>query len=186
MSQSEIMHIVTTRFADKFNKIAKVKIRDFLDDYKKEEQPTIVVTFLGLEEIRNYRNLHEKVQVLDEGKPEYMTLPPSMFELTYIVTPYFKTYADSLKIIGSIVQVIKDDCFISVEGNDWLGNDNKNIPIEPLGGMSIEKQMQIFNLIRTEYRPSLFYKMTIGINSNLKESFTRVEERKFGVIGKKG
>ena len=185
MSQAEIMHVITTKFADKFKKIAKVKIRDFLDDYKKEEQPTIVVTFLGLEEMKSHHNMFEKVQVRESGKSEYMTLPPSMFELFYIVTPYFKTYTDSLKIMGSLVQLVKDDSFIGVENYDWIGNNKRDILIEPLSGMSVEKQMQMFNMIRTEYRPSLFYKMIVGVNSNLQESFTRVEERKFDVSRKK-
>lgn len=181
MQQSELLDIVTNRFSEKFKSIAKVRVREFLGSEMKDDKPTIVITFLGLEEVANHHNMNEKIQVVttDEkgSKVEYLTRPPSMFELSFIVTPYFRTYSDSLKIIGSIVQLVKDDNTINSEGLDWLGNNNRGILINPIQGMNIEKQIQLFNLIRTEYRPSLFYKVEVGIDSGLKENFRRVEER---------
>jgi hypothetical protein len=35
-----------------------------------------------------------------------------------------------------------------------------------------------------EYTPSLFYQVTVGINSDKKEIFRRVEERKFDTVKK--
>lgn len=181
MQQTELLDIVTNRFSEKFKSIAKVRVREFLGSEMKDDKPTIVITFLGLEEVQNHHNMSEKIQIVttdkNGNKVEYLTRPPSMFELSFIVTPYFKTYSDSLKIIGSIAQLVKDDNTINTEGLDWVGNNNRDILITPVQGMSIEKQIQLFNMIRTEYRPSLFYKIEIGLDSGLRENFKRVEER---------
>lgn len=181
MDQTELLDIITTRFSEKFKSISKVRVREFLGSEMKDDKPTIVITFLGLEELSSHHNMSEKIQVVDTdekgNKVQYLTRPPSMFEISYIVTPYFKTYSDSLKIIGSIVQLVKDDNTINSKGLDWVGNNNRGILIEPIAGMNIEKQIQLFNLIRTEYRPSLFYKLEVGIDSGIKEGFKRVEQR---------
>ena len=73
---------------------------------------------------------------------------------------------------------MKDDNQINVGEYDWLDNNKKPIIISPIPGMGLEKQMHIFNMLKTDYRPSLFYQFTVGINSDKKDIFRRVEERK--------
>jgi hypothetical protein len=137
---------------------------------------------LGVEEIID-RNMFEKIKLTgkdeDGNEIEYFVAQPSIFELTYMITPYFKTYSDSLKIIGSIIKLIKDDNLIPVEKYDWHENNKSPIIITSLPGYSIEKQMQFCSMLGFDYRPSMFYKMSVGINSDKKELFQRVKERKF-------
>lgn len=187
MEQADIFQDVTSKFALKFKKIANVKIKDPIDEHKKEEEPIIMITLLGIEEIV-MRNMNEKILCSEKDSKgtllEYFKTPSSIFNLTFMVTPYFKTYADTLKIIGSIVKLIKDDNMIPVEQYDWLENGQNPIMITPLSGMTIEKQMQIFSLLHIDYRPSLFYQFIVGIDSDKKETFKRVEERKFYAVDK--
>jgi hypothetical protein len=110
---------------------------------------------------------------------EYLTEPSTLLNTTVMVTPYFKTYSDTLKILGAIAKLIKDDNLIPVGELDWFENENRPIIISPMAGMNLEKQMQIFSMLRSDYRPSLFYQFTVGIESGKKEIFRRVKERKF-------
>lgn len=185
MEQSNIIQAVTAQFADKFNKLAKVKIKDPIDEQSKEDQPLILVTFLGLEEVFQ-NNPYEKIQCKEEDKQgnvfEYYLPPASLFNLSYMITPYFKTYTDTLKILGSIVKLVKDAHQIPIEEYDWLDNNKMPAIIIPTPKMPIEKQMQIFSIMRLEYRPSLFYQVMVGINSDNKEGFRRVEARKFDTL----
>ena len=116
---------------------------------------------------------------------EYFLPPATMFNVTYMVTPYFKTYSDTLKILGCIARLIKDKNLIPVDAYDWVDNNKNPIIIYPVSGMSLDKQMQIFNLLKTDYRPSLFYQLSIGIDSVNKRGFKRVKERRITAIHKK-
>jgi hypothetical protein len=188
MEQSNILHETINQFAKKFEPLAKVKIRDPVNIQEKEDQPLIMITVLGMEEIV-LRNMNEKIQRKGEDEKgnqiEYFTAPASLFTLSVMVTPYFKTYADTMKIIGAIAKLMKDDNQLATGECDWLDNNKKPIIISPVPGMGLEKQMQIFNMLRTDYRPSLFYQFTVGINSDKKDIFRRVKERKFAAEVKK-
>jgi len=188
MEQSEIIFEITNRFADKFKELAKVKIKDSLEDKQAEGEPIIFITLVGIEEMQ-IQNMTRKIQLkgLDkDGKEfEYFVKPASMFTLTYMVTPYFKTYADSLKTLGAIVKHVKDHGIIEVNDYDWIENDNNPVLITPLTGLNFEKQMQLCNMLHTEYWPSLFYQVMVGIDSGNKEQFSRVKERKFDMFKKK-
>ncbi|MBN2532168.1 MAG: DUF4255 domain-containing protein [Spirochaetales bacterium] len=188
MDQSNILPEVINQFAQKFTKLAKVKIRDPVDLKEKEDHPLIMITVLGMEEII-LRNMNEKVQRKEKDNKgniiEYFTAHSSLFNISVMVTPYFKTYTDTLKIIGSIAMLMKDDNQIPVGEYDWLDNKNKPIHITPVPAMNLEKQMQIFNMLKTDYRPSLFYQFIIGIDSGKKDIFKRVKERKFEAEVKK-
>ena len=185
MEQSDIIYEITNKFADKFKELSKVKIKDSYDDKQQEGEPVIFVSLVGIEEMQ-IQNMNRKIQLKEKddngNETEYFVKPASMFTLTYMVTPYFKTYADSLKIIGSLVKIIKDDNLIQVDEYDWVENDNHPIIITPLTGMNFEKQMQLCNLLRTEYWPSLFYQLMVGVNSGKQELFTRVKERKIDTV----
>lgn len=188
MDQSNILQEAVNQFARKFKNLAKVKIRDPVDIKDKDDQPLIMITVLGMEEIV-LRNMNERIQRKDRDKKgniiEYFTAPATLFTISVMVTPYFKTYADTLKIIGAIAKLMKDHNQIPVGEYDWLDNNNKPIFVTPVPGMGLEKQMQIFNMLKTDYRPSLFYQFTIGIDSDKKDIFRRVKERKFAAEVKK-
>jgi hypothetical protein len=182
MDQSNIFQEIIQQFSQKFNKLAKVKIKDPVDKQGKDDQPIILINVLGIEEIV-LGNMNERVQRKgNDGKGniiEYFTTPPSMFNISVMVTPQFKTYADTLKILGSIARLIKDNNTIPVGEFDWLDNHNRPIIISPVPGMGLEKQMQVFNMLKIDYRPSLFYQFVVGIDSIEKDIFKRVKERKF-------
>lgn len=187
MDQSNILQETINQFALKFKKLAKVKIKDPVNNQTKEDQPLIMINVLGMEEIV-LGNMNERIQRKGkDGKGniiEYFTSPATLFNISVMVTPYFKTYADTLKIIGAIAKLIKDNNQIPVGDYDWLDNNNKPIFISPIPNMGLEKQMQIFNMLKTDYRPSLFYQFTVGIDSDEKDVFRRVEERKISAVHK--
>jgi hypothetical protein len=182
MEQADLIPEVTMKFAEKFKVLAEVKIKDTYNDQTKDDPTVIVITPLGVEELPMH-NKQEKIELqendTDGNSVACLTAPPSMVKISYMVTPHFKTYNDSLRILGSIVKIVKDDNLIPVDGFDWLTNNNQPICIEPIEDMNIEKQMQIFSMLRMDYRPSLFYFLIVGVNSGIKDSYKRVKERKF-------
>lgn len=188
MIQSDILQEVIQRFSQKFKDIAKVKILDSTDTPVKDDQPIILINVLGIEEVI-IGNMNQRIQRkgTDENgdQIEYFTSPPSMFNITVMVTPRFKTFDDTLKIIGGIVRLIKDDNEIPVGELDWLDNKGRPILVLPMPGMGLDKQMQIFSMLHLDYRPSLFYQFMVGIDSTKKDIFRRVEERNFNAVMKK-
>lgn len=184
MDQSDLIPEVTMRFAEKFKKLAEVKIKDTYNDHSKEDPTVIVITPLGIEELQ-LNNRNEKIEIKENNEDgklmAYLMAPPSMMKISFMVTPHFKTYNDSLRILGSIVKIAKDDKFIAVDGFDWLTNNGRPISIEPISDMGIDKQMQMFSMLRMDYRPSLFYSVVVGVNSDVKESHKRVQERIFDI-----
>jgi hypothetical protein len=44
--------------------------------------------------------------------------------------------------------------------------------------MSLSEQMRILNQLGIKYTPALFYDVVVGIDSDYREEFTRVKERK--------
>jgi hypothetical protein len=188
MEQSDIIQESINRFADKLKKIANTKIMDPIEHQSKDDQPVIMITVLGMEEVV-VGNMNERFQIKDKDEKgnvvEFLMPPASHFNISVMVTPYFKTYSDTLKIIGLISRLFKDDNQIPVDKFDWVSNEKNPIFIYPISGMTLEKQMQIFNMIRSDYRPSLFYQFTVGIDSSRKEIIRRVEERKITAFPKK-
>ncbi len=187
MEQSDIIQETIVKFSEKFKQLANVKILDPVEKQVRDDNPVIMITTLGIEEVV-INNMNEKIQVKeDDGKGnlvESLVAPASLFNLSVMVTPYFKTYADTLKIIGSIARLVKDDNRIEVDRFDWIENNKKPIIIYPISGMTLEKQMQIFSMLRSDYRPSLFYQFAVGIDSAKKEVFRRVEQRKITAYDK--
>jgi hypothetical protein len=188
MDQTEIIQDITTKFSEKLDKIAKTKVKEPNQENTKEDEPVILITLLGMEELI-IGNPHEESKITENDSEgflvEYFTPKPSMFKLTYKVTPYFKTQADTLKVIGAIARLLKDEKEIPVDKFDWLENNKRPVLIEPLPGVNFEKQMQLFTMLKSEYRPSLFYQMAVGISSTKKDKFRRVQERKISTMMKK-
>lgn len=185
MEQSDIFYEITSRFSEKFKKLTKVKIRENFEEEKKETEPTILITLLGIEELFN-QNMNQKIQKKGADAKgnsiEYFVPPASEFRLTYMVTPYLKTYTDCLKILGAMVKTIKDDHLIPVDQMDWVENENYPVRIYPLPEMPIDKQMNLMGMLKLDYRPSLFYYLDVGIDSEQREIFGRVEERKISAV----
>jgi hypothetical protein len=184
MDQSDIIQETIVKFSDKFKPLANIKILDPVEKQVRDDNP---VTTLGIEEVV-LGNMNEKIQIKEKDANgnlvESLAAPASLFNISVMVTPYYKTYADTLKIIGAIARLMKDDNKIEVDRFDWIDNNKKPIIIYPISGMTLEKQMQIFSMLKSDYRPSLFYQFAIGIDSAKKEIFRRVEERKFTTYDK--
>ncbi len=181
MEQSNIVQETTRQFAEKLEKLGEVRIQDHYENGKKEGQSLIQVTFLCVEEIIR-KNMMEKVKLQDRDSDdnliEYFVPVPSIFRLTFMITPYFKNCNDTMKIMGDIIQIMKDDNIIPVEKYDWVENDGEPIQILPVPEMDLKKQMEIFDYLKADYHPSLFYQLEVGINSEKREIFRRVKERK--------
>jgi len=180
VEQTNIIQEAARQFADKLKALGEVRIQDHHENGKKEGQSLIDVTFLSIEEIVT-KNMMERVKCQDrDGSDliEFFVPTPSIFRLTFMVTPYFKTYNDTMKIMGEIIQILKDDNEIPVEKYDWVENNREPILILPVPDMDLKKQMEIFDFLKVDYRPSLFYQLMVGINSEKREIFKRVKERK--------
>jgi hypothetical protein len=184
VEQANIIEEVTRLFAEKFKAVAKVKVND-MSIGSMDESPVVTITLLGIEQTVE-RNMQEKIKLQgrdEQGNAiEYFVEPPSLFQLTFMVTPTYKSYHDSLKVIGLLARAVKDNNQIPIGEYDWHGNEGRPVYISSYPGFGLEKQIQFCNMIGQEYRPSLFYSMTIGINSANKEIFRRVKERKISAI----
>ena len=88
MDQSNILQETINQFAQKFKKIAKVKIKDPVNNQGKEDQPLIMINVLGMEEIV-LGNMNERIQ--RKGKDnkgniiEYFTAPATLFNISVMV-----------------------------------------------------------------------------------------------------
>lgn len=94
MKESDLISEVTMKFANKFEELAYVKIKDAYVGQSKECSSVILITLLGVEEIPVHNRL-EKIQCVEEDergyKFEYFLCPPTLLKLSYMVTPYLST-----------------------------------------------------------------------------------------------
>jgi hypothetical protein len=194
MEQVEVIDIVVEKFGEKLERLgngSKSKINVLIDGSetktKKSQSIDIHLVMLGLEE--NFsQNLCNRLQLeeVDENgdRIEFYVEPPTLIDIKFAVIPYCSSRIESSKILGNIIRLIKDDCFIDVSEFDWHENNGRPVQINNIPNMDLDKQIQMLNLLKMEYTPSLFYQVTVGINSEKKEIFRRVEERKFGTVKK--
>ena len=130
-----------------------------------------------------------KIQQKEEDKKgniiEFFVDPPVIIDLKYMITPYCNNKDDEYKLLGKIVKLIKDHGSLDISEYDWISNNNKPVKIESISDMDINKQMYIFSILKMDYSPSLFYQITIGINSENKEIFRRVQKRQIDTFVKK-
>lgn len=194
MKQVEIIDKVIEKFGDKLGQLDngnKPKINVFINENEiktsNSDSIDIHLVMLGIEE--NFsQNLCNRLQLegVDENgdKIEFYVEPPTLIDIKFAIIPYCSSRIESGKMLGNIIRLIKDDGFIDVNGFDWHENDGRPVQINNTPGMDLDRQMQMFNLLKIEYTPSLFYQLTVGINSEKKEIFRRVEERKFDTVKK--
>ncbi|MCK4796034.1 MAG: hypothetical protein KAT05_01565 [Spirochaetes bacterium] len=192
MEQTDIIQKITDLFADKLKTLSnkKEKIDTYIDDIGEEinkTNPIIKLVLLGIEEVHS-QNMVEKIKRKgvdqDGNEIEYFVNYPSLFNIKYMVTPYSLSKSKAYKILGMIIKLIRDDGDIDINGFDWDENNGNPIKIEKISNMDLDKQLQFFNLLKMEYSPSLFYQLKIGINSDKKEIFKRVEKREIYAINK--
>ncbi|MDY6968002.1 MAG: Pvc16 family protein [Spirochaetota bacterium] len=185
MEQSHIIERVTELFAEKLKKIDadENRFHIIIDDDTEiydDKQPALKIILLGIEE-NHSNNMFEKIkqsEIDEDGNLiEYFIQPATLINLRYMVAPYCSSRNTAYRMLGMIIKQIKDDNLIEIDEYDWIDNNMNPIKIENIQ-IDFEKQIQIFNLLRIDFKPSLFYQMTVGINSDKKEMFRRVEERK--------
>lgn len=181
MDQTNIIQLATQEFADKLKPLGEVRIQDHHENGKQEGQSLIQITFLCIEEVV-IKNMMERIKCQgrdDENNLiEYFVTTPSTLRLTFMVTPFFKTWSDTMKILGEIILALKDDNRIPVDKYDWVDNKGSPILIMPAPDMDMKRQMEVSDFLKMDYRPSLFYQLVVGINSEKKDIFKRVKERK--------
>jgi len=141
----------------------------------------IYIYFLGLEPVF-LNNQFERIQKKDKNKEgkdvEFLVQPATQFKCSYIIRPFFKSQSDIVKYMGLIVRHLKDNNSLSVGEYDWAGNNSFPVIISLNPEMNLAAQMSIFNQLGISYTPALFYDLIIGIDSGLREEFSRVKERK--------
>jgi hypothetical protein len=192
MEQSHVIEQVTRSFAKKLEllkggyKNLEVVI-DGESQVKDAKKAVLTIVLLGLEPKRS-QNMFEKIQ--KKGKDEkgamieYFVTRPTLFTLRFMLVPRGSSRMESVKLLGMTVKLLKDDMFIESGECDWADNDGQQIVIEETLGVDLDKQLQLFGQLGMEYTPSLFYHLTIGIDSGKKEVIRRVEERKFDMFDK--
>ena len=192
MVQAHIIEQVTLSFAKKIEQLkGEVKSLEVVIDEGKEKSKTgkkVELMLLSVENLQG-QNQFEKIQkkAKDQDGKEYNYLvdPPTYLNLRYMVAPSFASRLENFKVLGMITRLLKDDNKIDVGKYDWAGNKGNPIIIESENDMDLNKQMQIFNMLKIDFRPALFFHTSVGIESDKKEVFTRVEERIFDLKKKK-
>ena len=193
MEQSHIIQKVTELFSNKLESLstAEEKYKVYTDGAQfnnDDKTAKLKLTLLGVE--YNYsKKLASKIQQKEEDKDgniiEFLVDPPVIIDLKYMITPYCNNKDDEYKLLGKIVKLIKDHGCLDVEEYSWVSNNNKPIKIESISDMDFNKQMYVFNILKMDYNPSLFYQITVGINSENREIFRRVKKRKIDTFVKK-
>jgi hypothetical protein len=193
MEQSNIIQKVTESLLNKLESLstAEEKYKVYTDSTQfniDDKTAKLKLTLLGVE--YNYsKKLSSKIQQKEEDKKgnlvEYFVDPPVIIDLKYMITPYCSNKDDEYKLLGKIVKLIKDNGCIKIDEYDWVSNNNKPVKIESMSDMDFNKQMYVFSILKMDYSPSLFYQVTVGINSENKEVFRRVEKRKIDAYVKK-
>lgn len=147
---------------------------------------TIKLTVLGIEE-NNEHNKFEKLTLSEKNQEgneiEYRTLVPLMINIKLMLTPYCTTTSEAMKVIGILMRSLKDKNSIPLQENNWATNDANELKISTTA-LSITEQMQYFSILNIPYSPSLFFTITVGINSHIKENIRRVEQRNFYAVDK--
>ena len=150
----------------------------------------IYINFLGIEPVF-FNNQFEKIQkkeINKDGKEiEFLVKPALQFKCTYMVRPYYKLQSSAAKMLGLIIRHLKDNNSLNAGDFDWIGNNSLPVLISLRSDMSILEQMRILNQLGVKYTPALFYDVVVGIDSDYREEFTRVKERKIdaGLTGRK-
>jgi hypothetical protein len=188
MEQTEIIRYTTGQFAElleKFTfggKTVKVIFDGVLPDVKNDKEIIIKLILLGLEENNQYnKNERIKLKGLDENGAEfeYLSRPPTMIDLSFIVTPCIDDLLEANSMLGVILNYIRDNPILDVEKFAWITCESKKTRIDSIENLTFERQMALFTMLGMKYSPSLFFKITIGIDSDNKERFKRVEKRSF-------
>lgn len=193
MEQSHIIQKITELFTNKLESLstAEEKYKVYTDETQfdnDDKTAKLKLTLLGVE--YNYsKKMASKIQQKEEDKKgniiEFFVDPPVIIDLKYMITPYCNNKDDEYKLLGKIVKLIKDHGSLDISEYDWISNNNKPVKIESISDMDINKQMYIFSILKMDYSPSLFYQITIGINSENKEIFRRVQKRQIDTFVKK-
>jgi hypothetical protein len=141
----------------------------------------IYLSFLGLEPVYlgNQFERIQKKEINKDGKEvEFLVLPASQFKCSYMIRPLFQSQSDIVKFLGLIIRHMKDNSKLDVGNHDWAGNNALPALITLKPGMELMAQLSIFNQLGIRYTPSLFYDVIVGIDSDQREEFGRVKERK--------
>ncbi|MBN1699165.1 MAG: DUF4255 domain-containing protein [Spirochaetales bacterium] len=153
----------------------------------REKFPLINVLLIGIEET-GIQNRYDKIKMkgIDKNNHEieYFMVPATMVNLTYMVTPYSDKHAETCRMMGALVKLFKDDYLIEVDGFDWVENEGNPVLIEASSPLPLPEQIRVFSAMNLDYRPSLFYRLRLGIDSGKQEVFRRVKERKFETVKK--
>lgn len=191
MEQSHIIKIATDLFAKKIRKVYadKNKFQVVVDGEEETsaDDNIIKIMLLNIEYNENH-NSFERIQMKETDKDgnlvEYNTKPPTLIDLKYMLLPKFKSKQQMFMTIGELIKVLNDNNAIEIKDYDWVGNNGNPLILKKVTGMSLNEQLNIFNAIGEQYSQALFYETTVGISSQVKEVFRRVDARKFDLMRK--
>jgi hypothetical protein len=185
MEQSHIIDYITKTFAEKLMNVetGSKKYPVHTEEKPETEKNYIALQLISVEELGNH-NRTEQILLKEKDKKgneiEYYTMIPSYYSLKYLVIPNFESNSDTQVYLGTLLKYVKDNCYINIdEKMEWIENNNEPILIDIVPEMNFEKQINIFNALGKKYQLSVFFQLTVGINSGKKENIQRVMERKF-------
>jgi len=182
------------RLSDKNNDKNKEEISFFIENINCNKgelvKEGIYVNFLGLEPVylNNQFERVQKKEINKDGKEiEFLAQPALQFKCTYMIRPYFERQSNVAKMLGLIIRHLRDSNSLDAGDFDWVGNNSLPVVISLKSDANLSEQMRIFNQLGVKYTPALFYDVVVGIDSNYREEFTRVKERKIdaGLIDRK-
>jgi hypothetical protein len=182
MDQAYIIDEITELFAQKLKAISAEDIPfDVVtsDIEGNEGDRHIRIYVLGVEPVTTH-NVQERLRrksIDEEGEEyEFFVDPPSMLRVWYMLVPFSQSMKESYRMLGLMIRHILDNGFIKVEECDWFGNEGDLVQIERSPDMNIDKQMQIFQQLKIDFRPALYYNLVVGINSGKTERIRYVKK----------
>lgn len=188
IDQAFIIDHITGQFFENMKLLgdkSEGKITFFIDNINNnKEEPVkdgIYINFIGLEPVylKNQFERIQKKEINKEGKEiEFLVQPALQFKCTYMIRPYFELQPNVAKMLGLIIRHLRDNNSLSVGDFDWVGNNSFPALISLKSDMNLSEQMRILNQLGIKYTPVLFYDVIIGIDSDYREEFSRVKERK--------
>jgi len=190
MKQELIIQKVTDEFSAKLSSLSidNGKISVFKDDIPENIDKSLIylrLLLIGLEH-DNSQNRNDKIQQketdADGNLIEFYVDQPVIINLKYMVTPYCSSINDANGLLGVIIRFIKDEGYLNIEGFSWVNSNNKLLKIDISDEMDLDKQIRLFNLLKLDYKPSLFYQVKVGINSDKKDIFRRVEKKEINMV----
>lgn len=186
--QSHIIQYAIESLLTKLAAVGDAEVRLWVPNGQLDpgEQDLLLVSLQGVREQRE-QNVMQRIRrtgVDEEGhKIEYFSRPATMLRLEFAVAPLNQDPIAAFAAYGDLVQYLKDNSHSPVGAYDWAGNEGRDIVWE-VGAMETAANTSMWDVPGVQPGAVIGVAAEVGIDSAMKEGFTRVRERRMSAIKK--